>query len=120
MTLRATFLLLVVAAGSFAAPARAAAVYCHVQSDSRRGEGLIVSPVFEPRSSVSLAWLRQAFAGFLRNSYAPYGNNWSFREEGVQCASFKERAEAQAERDRLILIERRDGQNIYNVTFVGP
>lgn len=103
-----------------AAPAKAAFVFCQAQSDSSRGRGLILSSIFEPRLATNLPWLRQAFTGFLGSTYAPYGNNWVFREQSARCDSFAERQDAIKSRDTLILQEQRGGQAVYYVTFVGP
>lgn len=93
-------------------------VFCHATSISPRARGLIVSPVFDARTS-STAWLRQSFSGFLRASYAPYGNNWQYSDATVECASYIDRREAQVARDALILVEQRRDSNIFYVSFVG-
>lgn len=70
--------------------------YCSVPSDSPRGAGLIVTNIFSSRSNVG--FIRTAFANYLRNSYAPYGNGWVFADPNAQCRAFERRRAAEDQR----------------------
>lgn len=106
---------MLMAGAAVAAPAPAAFVYCSAASNSPRGQGLIVTAIFSSRSDP--AFVRSAFINFLRTSYAPYGNNWVFSEQGVFCPSFIDRRQAEVQRNLEVSRVPRPTQSIFPVTF---
>lgn len=98
-----------------AAPLPSTLAYCSVPSTSPRAPGLIITGVFPTRSDMT--FVENAFANFLRGSYAPYGNGWVFLEAGVSCVNFTNRRSAEIQRSLDISRIPQPVQSIFPVTF---
>jgi hypothetical protein len=99
-----------------ATPAHANFVLCHAYSQKVRQTGPIVTAIHETRAA-DAASIRYAFVGYLRSTYAPYGNNWQFSEAGAQCQVFAERPRAEAFRATVIGPQRQAGGPVFQVAF---
>lgn len=90
-------------------------VYCSTPSNSTRGQGLILTSIFQSRSE--LAFVESAFTNYLRTSYAPYGNGWIFSERQTVCAGFHNRREAEIKRSLDMSRVPQPTRSIYIVSF---
>ncbi|AJP74800.1 hypothetical protein [Sphingomonas hengshuiensis] len=90
-------------------------VYCTASSTSPRGQGLIVTSIFRSRSEP--AFIRTAFANYLRTSYAPYGNGWVFSPLDVSCQAFEEKRMAETRRNLDISRVPQPQQTVFTVSF---
>jgi len=90
-------------------------VYCTAPSTSPRGAGLIVTSIFRSHSETS--FIESAFANYLSNSYAPYGNGWIFPPDGIACQAFEERGKAEVRRARDISRVPQPKQTVFAVSF---
>lgn len=90
-------------------------VYCSAPSISPRGQGLILTKVFQSRSE--LAFVESAFANYLRTSYAPYGNGWIFTERQVVCVGFRNLRQAEVKRGLDISRVPQPTRSVYIVSF---
>lgn len=90
-------------------------VYCSASSVSPRGRGLIITAIFRSRSEVP--FIESAFANYLLNSYAPYGNGWIFPPNGTTCLAFAERRKAEVRRARDISEVPQPTQTVFTVSF---
>lgn len=89
--------------------------YCSSPSISPRGRGLIITRIFSSRSDPK--FIANAFARYLSNSYAPYGNGWSFPAEGPACTSFPTRRAAENQRNLETSRVTQPAETIFVVTF---
>ena len=102
-----------------ASPSYAGFAFCHAHSIKARNIGPIVTPIQETGNG-DMAAAAYGFTGFLRSSYAPYGNNWAFAEGSARCEFYRTSQDAERRMRETVGPSQQAGEPVFHVLYQIP
>ena len=102
-----------------ASPSYAGFAFCHAHSIKARNVGPIVTSIQETGNG-DMGAATYGFTGFLRSSYAPYGNNWAFAQGSARCEFYQTNQEAERRMRDIVGPYQQAGELVFNVPYQIP